>query len=516
MIQTKQYLQIYLFFALSMAISSTGFSKCLAPKNIPPDLIFIETVKMLNKTLASVTTIEAGRNATPAITDCTKTIETLNLTIEKDVEKWIKTANKKEKVELILREQNRRATLNMFIREITRIDKLFPELNIRKLTKTPAQKTKNTVTHKQTKNKIYSVNLEPRNLDNNPDTIEAYYDPKANITWLANANATENIASTSRYANSSHKEEGLLTWIEAKNWAASLNMNGITGWRLPNTKFPDDSCIKKRDYFVECTGSEMGNLYHNVLGKSKRGRGSFDNPMNYNKFYNIKYTYWSATESQKYKKTRAWAFSLHGGGQEIANKEKLLYAWAIHSGDVKSPGKTSKAISKPKRVPSTKPEPNITGCWSWSNGANIVINTDGSAHNGPFAASWKAVDSTHGRYSIAWPSFVDTLTLSADGSALTGKNNYNLPVTATRKSGKASSAVGNWLWSNGVTVSIHSNSSVTAGALKGKWMKSGNKWIIEWPLVDTISLSKDGRSLNAKNQFGAATASRKANCKGSG
>ncbi len=164
-------------------------------------------------------------------------------------------------------------------------------------------------------------------------------------------------------------------------------------------------------------------------------------------------------------------------------------------------GKTSSAAKLP-------------GCWSWSNGANIVINTDGSAHNGPFAASWKTIDSNH--YSIIWPSFVDTLALSANGSTLEGKNNYNLPVTATRKSGKASSAVGSWLWSNGVTVSIHSNSSVTAGALKGKWMKSGNKWIIEWPLVDTISLSKDGRSLNAKNQFGAATASRKANCKGNG
>ncbi len=179
-----------------------------------------------------------------------------------------------------------------------------------------------------------------------------------------------------------------------------------------------------------------------------------------------------------------------------------------------SPQTAKKNTSKAQMaVGKTTSTAKLPGCWSWSNGATIVINADGSAHNGSFAASWKTVDSRH--YTITWPSFVDTLVLSADGRALEGKNNYNFPVTATRKSGKTSSVVGNWLWSNGVTVTIRSNSSVTAGALKGTWMKSGNKWIIEWPLVDTVSLSKNGRSLTVKNQFGAATASRKENCAGS-
>ncbi len=195
------------------------------------------------------------------------------------------------------------------------------------------------------------------------------------------------------------------------------------------------------------------------------------------------------------------------------NTSKSVIAGTAAMGSI---AQTTKPKTSTPRRSTSSGKSGLPGCWNWSNGANIVINTDGSAYNGPFAASWKTVDSTRGRYTIAWPSFVDTLTLSADGSALTGKNNYNLPVTATRKSGKVSSAVGNWLWSNGVTVTIHSNASVTAGALKGIWTKSGNKWIIEWPLVDTVSLSKDGRSLSAKNQFGAVTASRKANCKENG
>ena len=156
----------------------------------------------------------------------------------------------------------------------------------------------------------------------------------------------------------------------------------------------------------------------------------------------------------------------------------------------------------------------LPGCWNWSNGVYIVIDADGTAHLGPIGASWKADHKTKGHYTITWPSFVDTLTLSAEGDALSGTNNYGLPVTATRKSGAKTNLVGSWLWSNGITVDVRSDFSLTGGPLKGTWRTAGSNWILEWPLVDTVTLSKNGLNLSAKNQFGMVTAKRDIYCKG--
>jgi len=45
---------------------------------------------------------------------------------------------------------------------------------------------------------------------------QAYYNDEANLTWLADANAG-----------------GLMDWWQATTWVASLNVDGVTGWRLP-------------------------------------------------------------------------------------------------------------------------------------------------------------------------------------------------------------------------------------------------------------------------------------------
>ena len=156
----------------------------------------------------------------------------------------------------------------------------------------------------------------------------------------------------------------------------------------------------------------------------------------------------------------------------------------------------------------------LPGCWNWSNGDYIVIDSDGSAHLGLIGAIWKTIDMTKGQYQITWPSFVDTLTLSANDDTLSGTNNYGFPVSATRKSGAKPDLVGSWLWMSGVTVDIRSDFSFSGGPLKGTWRKAGNNWILEWPLVDTVTLSKNGLTLSAKNQFGSVTAKRDVDCKG--
>jgi len=206
---------------------------------------------------------------------------------------------------------------------------------------------------------------------------------------------------------------------------------------------------------------------------------------------------------------------------------------AVTSPTVTAPAVTTPAVAIPSIPKPQKPTPvsdsgqteasgrstvsaktTLPGCWNWSNGSYIVIDADGTVRNGPFSAAWKANDVAGERYTITWPSFVDTLSLSADGSALSGTNNYGFPISATRKSGKVSEIEGAWLWNNGVTMTIRPDSSISGGAFRGTWSKAGNNWVFEWPLVDAVLLAADGHSLSTKNQFGTATAKRDASCKG--
>lgn len=177
-------------------------------------------------------------------------------------------------------------------------------------------------------------------------------------------------------------------------------------------------------------------------------------------------------------------------------------------------GAPSQKLTKNSKTPNAKKTTNsFTGCWNWSNGAHIMINPDGSALNGVVAASWQPIDARQGHYQINWPSFIDTLSITDNGNKLTGSNNIGFPISAIRKSGAASELIGRWLWGNGVMVHVGASSLVVAGALKGKWSKSGKNWIIEWPIVDNITMSRDGQSLQIKNQFASLTAQRAANCK---
>jgi hypothetical protein len=139
--------------------------------------------------------------------------------------------------------------------------------------------------------------------------FQAYYDPAANLTWLADANAAG----------------GGMTWVEANTWAANLDISGVTGWRLPTTLNPDNSCENPAgSYGWTCTGSEMGNLFANVLG-SDLTNGPFINIQTVP-------SYWSATE---YSDIYAWSFQF-GNGRQNNNTTKThdRFAWAVYEGDV--------------------------------------------------------------------------------------------------------------------------------------------------------------------------------------
>jgi len=177
---------------------------------------------------------------------------------------------------------------------------------------------------------------------------QAYYDEVADLTWLADANA----AGTT------------MSWYDASAWAAGLDINGVTGWRLPNTHpidgtTADDanySCdgIEDRGYNISAPGtlyagstaSEMAYLYHNTLGNKSyydpvlsagshcMGPQSGWGLTNTGPFSNIQsYYYWSATTTA-YDAGFAWGFHFTiGGRQGTDGKYGNRWVWAVHSGN---------------------------------------------------------------------------------------------------------------------------------------------------------------------------------------
>jgi len=124
----------------------------------------------------------------------------------------------------------------------------------------------------------------------------AVYDTDRNITWLKDAN----YAQTSGY-----DADGGMNWTAANTWAASLNIGGYTGWRLPTTLQPDATCSASltdstygvQNYGTGCTGSELGNLFYNGLGGVANQSITTTHNANYDLFTNIQSSvYWSGTE----------------------------------------------------------------------------------------------------------------------------------------------------------------------------------------------------------------------------
>jgi hypothetical protein len=193
----------------------------------------------------------------------------------------------------------------------------------------------------------WETTLQGRDLDGNLATAEAYYDAVLGITWLADAN----YAQTSGY-----DADGRMDWATANVWAAGLNFNGITGWRLSNTNPVDGMAY---DYnllhdgtsdsgynisapgttYAGSTGSELAHIFYNTLGNLALydTSGSPFQPgwglSNTGAFSKIQSNpYWSATEYPG--NDIAWFFSFNSGSQSSSNEFNLKFAWAVHDGDV--------------------------------------------------------------------------------------------------------------------------------------------------------------------------------------
>jgi hypothetical protein len=154
----------------------------------------------------------------------------------------------------------------------------------------------------------------------------AYYDTEADLTWLADANAAP---------TSIREADGRLYWQQSMDWAAGLSVGGNDNWRLPSSLNSNDTGSCGLGY--NCTDSELGNLFYNVLGGTAGTSIMDTHNGDFDLFSNIQFGYyWSSTEDTRYTtdNSEAWEFGMHRGGQATTIKNSGGYAWAVQSGDV--------------------------------------------------------------------------------------------------------------------------------------------------------------------------------------
>lgn len=183
----------------------------------------------------------------------------------------------------------------------------------------------------------WETTLQGRDLDGDASTYEAYYDTALNITWLADAS----YAKTSGY-----NEDGLMYWFTAQAWAANLNVNGVTGWRLPSLVDTGAAGCDGGSSGADCgenvntSTSEMAHLLYVTLGNKAFYDAAGYGPQsgwgltNTGPFKNVKAdNYWIGVGYAPYA-GYAWYFNTYALVQGFSPQNGLLMAWAVHPGDV--------------------------------------------------------------------------------------------------------------------------------------------------------------------------------------
>lgn len=200
----------------------------------------------------------------------------------------------------------------------------------------------------------WETTLQARDIDND-GTVDAYYDTTLSISWLANANVI-----------------GQADFHTAATWANGLDVAGVSGWHLPTINI--DSCGATGfgpvfwngggicGYNPQADTSDMAHMYLVTLGNASTSgfTDSYGNgpglsaPLleNSGPFANlVPYGYWFALDhavdpwTGQTNTDEAWRFSFYAGRQDNLANTDLLFAWAVHDGDV---GKITAAVPEPE------------------------------------------------------------------------------------------------------------------------------------------------------------------------
>lgn len=170
----------------------------------------------------------------------------------------------------------------------------------------------------------WETTLQARDI-NGDGTVDAYYDTALDLTWLADANA----AAGGSFDDGLSPTDGELTWANAKDWAAALDVHGVTGWRLPQMQ--------------SGIGSELSHMYCVTLANfgpcnpaTPTGPGTWGFT-NTGPFINLFSSwYWTETLEDPGPPARAWIWAADPISAyhtaEVVTGDYL--AWAVREGDV--------------------------------------------------------------------------------------------------------------------------------------------------------------------------------------
>lgn len=152
----------------------------------------------------------------------------------------------------------------------------------------------------------------------------------------------------------------------------------------------------------------------------------------------------------------------------------------------------------------------IVGCYRWFNNVTVIIRSDGTFTGGPLTGNWRSINAAQRAYVLNWPDGSKPLfrvTLSSDQKYLSGINQYQYPLSATRATG-TSGLVGSWNLSSNVLMVVLPNGTFTAGTFSGTWRTlnaAQGTYTLTWPpLIDGIALSVNGMQISGVNQYGVA------------
>ena len=188
----------------------------------------------------------------------------------------------------------------------------------------------------------WETTLQPRDLDGNSSTVEAYYDTALGITWLAQTNTTP------------------MNWANAQIYVTGLNIGGTTGWRLPTMVDTGTVGCNWANSGTDCgpnvdiSTSEMAHMFFVTLGNvSYRSPSSgtgpqpgWADPSNTGPFSNlVTFYYWSSSnivnpslncfdDVNRRLGLCAWYFDFKYGEQAEYSQTYSSLSWAVHSGDI--------------------------------------------------------------------------------------------------------------------------------------------------------------------------------------
>jgi hypothetical protein len=175
------------------------------------------------------------------------------------------------------------------------------------------------------------------------------YDNVLNVTWLQDAN----YAKTSGYSDT-----GKMDWAAANRWAAQLNFDGLSDWRLATNTPIDGSASYNTNYSANGTTdfgynitspkSELAYMYNVNLGLKDLldatgayqadfgvfGNGSSGAQANVGLVNNLQdFVYLSGAEYSP-GSAYVWGFNTDQGYQYHLYKGAEYYTWAVHPGNV--------------------------------------------------------------------------------------------------------------------------------------------------------------------------------------